>query len=87
MSRTVMCAKLGEEAPGLTRPPYPGELGQRIYEHISADAWQMWIGQQTILINEFRLSVVNPAARKYLEQEMERFLFGAGEYVPKPFPG
>ena len=85
MSRTVTCVKLGKEAPGLERQTYPGDLGKRVYDTISAEAWQMWMGQQTILINEFRLSVMDPAARQYLEKEMQRFLFEEGDYIPEPF--
>lgn len=76
MSRTVHCAKLGREAEGLARPPFPGELGQRIFDNISQEAWNDWMKQQTILINENRLSVIDPKAREFLEKEMKRFLFG-----------
>ncbi len=76
MSRTVHCVKLGKEAPGLSFPTYPGELGQRIYQHVSAEAWQIWLRQQTRIINEYRLSVIDPRARKFLEGEMEKFFFG-----------
>ena len=79
MSRTVPCAKLGKEAAGLAFAPYPGALGKRIYESISAEAWEQWKAHQTMLINEKRLSMLDPAARKYLEGEMEKFLFG-GDY-------
>ncbi|NQD35751.1 oxidative damage protection protein [Permianibacter sp. IMCC34836] len=79
MSRTVHCAKLGKEAAALALPPYPGALGKRIYESISAEAWEQWKAHQTMLINEKRLSMLDPAARKYLEGEMEKFLFG-GDY-------
>lgn len=76
MTRMVQCAKLDKEAEGLDRAPYPGELGQRIYENISKEAWQLWMGQQTILINENRLSVIDPEHRAFIEKEMEKFLFG-----------
>ncbi len=76
MSRVVKCLKLGKEAPGLERQTYPGELGKKIYENISQEAWDMWMNQQTILINEHRLVLVNPEHRKFLEQEMQKFLFG-----------
>ncbi|MEJ2141637.1 MAG: oxidative damage protection protein [Gammaproteobacteria bacterium] len=76
MSRMVQCVKLGKEAEGLDMAPYPGELGQRIFENISKEAWQMWMGQQTILINEHRLNVIDPEHRAFIEQEMEKFLFG-----------
>ena len=85
MSRTVHCIKLDKEAEGLDRPPYPGELGQRIFEQVSKEAWQLWLRQQTMLINEHRLSPIDPQARKYLETEMEKFFFGGGSSVPGGF--
>ncbi len=78
MSRTVHCVKLDKEAEGLDKPPYPGELGQKIFEQVSREAWQMWIQQQTILINEHRLSPINPEHRAFLEGEMKKFFFGEG---------
>ena len=85
MSRTVQCAKLGKEAEGLDRPPYPGELGQRIYDNISKEAWQLWIKHQTILINENRLSPIDPKHRKFLEEQMEKFLFEGGGEMPEAY--
>ncbi|MDT8403964.1 oxidative damage protection protein [Sulfuriflexus sp.] len=85
MSRTVQCVKLGKEAEGLDKPPYPGELGQRIYENVSKEAWQQWMGQQTILINEYRISVVDPKGRAFLEEQMEKFFFGEGSDTPEAF--
>lgn len=82
MSRTVHCQYLDREAEGLDFAPYPGELGQRIYEHISKEAWQQWLGHQTMLINENRLSPINPEHRKFLEQEMQKFLFEGGAEKP-----
>lgn len=87
MSRTVKCQLLGKEMTGLDYAPYPGELGQKIYDNISQEAWQKWLGHQTMLINEYRLTPMEPEARKYLEAEMEKFFFGSGserpdEYVP-----
>lgn len=79
MSRTVHCAKLGKDAEGLAFAPYPGALGQRIFESISAEAWEQWKAHQTMLINEKRLSMLDPEARKFLAGEMEKFLFG-GDY-------
>lgn len=76
MARMVNCVKLGKEAEGLDRPTYPGELGQRIFDNVSKEAWDLWIKQQTILINEHRLSVIDPKAREFLEAEMEKFFFG-----------
>ncbi|ADJ28933.1 oxidative damage protection protein [Nitrosococcus watsonii] len=85
MSRTVYCVKLGQEAEGLDFPPYPGELGKRLYEQVSKEAWQMWMKHQTILINEYRLTPVDPKARQFLEQEMEKFFFGEGSAPPKEY--
>lgn len=82
MSRKVHCARLGTEAEGLDYPPYPGPLGQRIFENISKQAWQQWLSHQTMLINEQRLSPMDPEARKFLEAEMEKFLFGGGSEKP-----
>lgn len=82
MTRLVNCAKLKKEAPGLERIPYPGALGQRIYETISAEAWAMWINHQTMLINEYRLSMLDSKARAFLVTEMEKFLFGDGSEKP-----
>ena len=76
MTRTVHCIKLGKEAEGLDAPTYPGELGQRIFENVSKVAWKLWLGHQTILINEHRISPVDPESRKFLETEMEKFFFG-----------
>ena len=73
--RMVQCVKLNKEAPGLARPTYPGDLGKRIYLNISQEAWQSWVNHQTMLINEYRLTPVDPKARKFLEEEMEKFLF------------
>ncbi len=85
MARMVQCIKTGKEAEGLDFPPYPGDLGKRIYESISKEAWEGWVGHQTMLINEYRLTPVDPKNRKFLEEEMEKFLFGEGSEVPKEF--
>lgn len=85
MSRTVHCVMLKKDAPGLDRPPYPGALGQRIFEQVSKEAWARWVGHQTMLINEYRLTPVDPKARKFLEQEMEKFFFGEGSVVPEDY--
>ncbi|MDG2288368.1 MAG: oxidative damage protection protein [Woeseiaceae bacterium] len=85
MSRTINCSLLGKEAEGLEYLPYPGDLGQRVYNNISKEAWQRWLGHQTMLINEYRLSPIEPEARTYLETEMEKFLFGGGSEAPKEF--
>lgn len=85
MPRTVYCQYLKREAPGLERVPYPGELGKRIYENISAQAWQEWVRHQTMLLNEYRLSPIEPKARKFLVEEMEKFLFAGGSAKPTDY--
>lgn len=79
MPRTVHCIKLGREAEGLDRPPLPGELGQKLYQQVSKQAWQEWLMQQTRLINEYQLMLADPAARKFLAEQCERWFFGDGE--------
>lgn len=85
MTRMVQCVKLGKEAPGLERPVYPGELGQKIWDQVSQEAWQLWLKHQTILINENRLSPVDPKSRAILVKEMENFFFGDGSALPPEF--
>ena len=85
MPRTVYCTFLQREAEGLDRPPYPGELGQRIYASISKEAWQQWLRHQTMLMNEYRLTPIEPKARKFLVDEMEKFLFGGGSKTPEGY--
>ncbi len=85
MSRTVNCVKLNREAEGLARVPYPGELGQRIFDNVSKEAWQEWLRHQTMLINENRISPMDPKARKFLEEQMESFFFGVGAETPPDY--
>jgi len=85
MTRMVQCVKLGREAEGLDNPTYPGDLGQRIFEQVSKEAWQLWLRHQTMLINEHRISPVDPEARKFLEAEMEKFFFAGGAALPSGF--
>ena len=85
MTRMVQCVKLGKEAEGLDRPTYPGDLGKRIFESVSKEAWQQWMKQQTMLINEYRLSPMDPKARKFLEEQMEKFFFGEGADTPPDY--
>ena len=85
MARMVQCVMLGREAEGLDRPPYPGPLGQRVFEHVSKEAWSRWVRHQTMLINEYRLTPVDPKARKLLEGEMEKFFFGGGSEAPAEY--
>jgi Fe-S cluster biosynthesis and repair protein YggX len=85
MSRIVHCVKLAREAEGLDRQPYPGELGKRIYERVSKQAWADWLRHQTMLINENRLSPMDPKARRFLEEQMERYFFGEGAEMPEGY--
>jgi len=85
MTRMVKCVKLGREAEGLNAPPYPGELGKKIYEGVSKEAWQAWLRHQTMLINEHRLTPIDPKSRKFLETEMEKYFFGEGSAVPEGY--
>ena len=88
MARTVSCIKLGREAEGLDFPPYPGTLGERIFNEVSKEAWKVWLEDQKRLVNENRLNLADPKARKYLAQQMEAWFFGGGAvdqaagYVP-----
>ncbi len=85
MTRMVQCVKLKKEAEGLERVTYPGELGKKIFDNVSKEAWQMWLKHQTILINENRLSPVDPKHRELLVTEMEKFFFGEGSALPEQF--
>ena len=85
MTRMVHCVLLDKEAEGLDRPTYPGELGKRIFQNVSKEAWQKWLGHQTMLINEYRLTPVDPKARKFLEEEMEKFFFSGGSTKPEGY--
>jgi Fe-S cluster biosynthesis and repair protein YggX len=87
MARKVNCVLLGAEADGLDYVPYPGPLGQRIFENVSKQAWQQWLAHQTMLINEYRLSPIEPKNRKFLEAEMEKFFFAGGSEKPPDFKG
>jgi len=85
MTKMVHCTKLDIEAEGMERAPYPGELGQRILNNISKQAWQQWVAHQTMLINENRLSVIDPKHRSFLETEMEKFLFEGNDQMPEGY--
>jgi Fe-S cluster biosynthesis and repair protein YggX len=85
MARKIQCSFLKREAEGLDYLPYPGELGKRIYNGISKEAWAQWVAHQTMLINENRLTPIEPKARAFLVAEMEKFLFGSGSEKPKDF--
>ena len=85
MSRMVNCVVLKKEAEGLEKAPYPGELGQRIFENASQEAWKMWVKQQTLLMNEHRLSPIDPKHRQFLEEEMEKFFFSDDSAPPEGY--
>jgi Fe-S cluster biosynthesis and repair protein YggX len=79
----VTCVKLGRELPGLDSPPYPGEFGQRIYEHVSKAAWDLWLDQSILIINHYSLSLADPQAHKLLMAQAEQFFFGPGAQMPE----
>jgi Fe-S cluster biosynthesis and repair protein YggX len=83
MDRMVQCVKMGQELPGLEKPPYPGELGQRIFENVSQAAWELWIQQSVLLINHYGLSLADPQAGEFLRQAMEEFFFGEEAQMPE----
>ena len=82
MPRTVNCVMLKKEADGLDFSPYPGELGARIYNNVSKEAWAAWLKHQTMLVNENRLNLADARARQYLARQMERYFFGEGVDQP-----
>lgn len=88
MTRMIQCIKLQREAEGLDFPPYPGPLGKQLYDSVSKEAWKAWLEHQKMLVNENRLNLSDPRARKYLEEQMQRHFFGSGAdmaqgFVPK----
>lgn len=85
MSRTVFCCKLKEESEGLDKQPFPGELGDKIFQNVSQKAWKMWLGHQTMLINEYRLNLMEPQAREFLKEEMDNYFFGEGSKKPSGY--
>jgi len=85
MTRMVQCVYLKKEAEGLAFVTYPGELGQKIFDNVCKEAWQRWLKHQTMLMNENRLTPIDPAHRKFLEAEMEKFFFGGGSAAPPGF--
>ena len=85
MTRTVHCVKLHKEAEGLAFAPWPGELGKRLYDNVSKEAWSAWLAHQTMLINENRLNPLDAGTRTFLAAEMEKYFFGAGSRQPPGF--
>jgi Fe-S cluster biosynthesis and repair protein YggX len=82
MSKQVFCSKLKQESEGMDAPPFPGALGEKIFNNISNEAWKMWLSHQTMLINEYRLSLMDAKAREFLLTEMDNFLFNGGSATP-----
>ena len=85
MAHQIFCIKLNQESEGMNNPPFPGELGQKIFKQVSQKAWNMWLGHQTMLINEYRLNLADPKSREFLQQEMQNYFFGEGSEKPKGF--
>ncbi len=83
--RTVFCVKLQKEAPGLSEPPFDNELGQRIYQNVSKEAWQGWVEQMKMIMNEYRLNLASPDAQKFLMDQMEKYFFGEGAALPEGY--
>ena|SRR5689334_3092968 len=83
--RMVKCVKLGRELPGLDRPPWKGELGQRIYDNVSKEAWRTWVEHSKMLMNEFRLNPLDPNSQKIIAEQMEQYFFGDGSKLPEGF--
>lgn len=85
MKRHIFCTKLQQDAEGMDRPPFPGALGEKIFDTISKQAWKMWLAHQTMLINEYRLNLLDPKAREFLQDEMQKYFFGEGSEKPAGF--
>ncbi|MBI2895958.1 MAG: oxidative damage protection protein [Deltaproteobacteria bacterium] len=85
MTRMVKCVKLSRELPGMKEPPLDNELGQRIFENVSQDAWKMWLEHSKMLINEFRVDLVSPEGQDFLTKQMEEYFFGEGSALPPDF--
>jgi Fe-S cluster biosynthesis and repair protein YggX len=85
MSKIVFCCKLKQEAEGLNKAPFPGSLGEKIFNGVSKQAWDMWLSHQTMLINEYRLNLMEAKSREFLKEEMEKYFFGEGSDIPEGF--
>lgn len=81
----VKCIKLGKEAEGLDTPPWPGELGQKVLENVSKEAWLEWMRLQTMIINEQRINPLDPKARSFIAEQMEKYFFGDGIEMPEGY--
>lgn len=82
MTRVVHCCKLKRDAEGMLKAPFPGALGERIFNEVSKEAWNMWLSHQTMLINEYRLNLLEPKSREFLKEEMQKYFFGEGSEKP-----
>lgn len=85
MNRSIFCVKLKQELEGMSSPPFPGTLGEQIFDQVSKQAWSMWLSHQTMLINEYRLSLIDSKAREFLQEEMTKFFFGEGSDAPSGY--
>ena len=85
MSRMVTCVKLGKQLPGLEKAPWPGELGQRILDNVSVEAWKMWEERMRMILNEYRLLPFQKEAQELIAKQMEEFFFGAGGEMPAEY--
>ncbi len=83
--RLVKCVKIGRELPGVRRKPFQDDLGQKIYDNVSEDAWQLWVKHMTMLVNEYKLSLANSDAQKFLKEQCEAFFFGEGSALPPDY--
>ncbi len=84
-TRVVKCVKFGKEMPGLDRVPWKGEIGKRVYENVSKEAWKMWIEHSKMVMNEYRLNPLDPQSQKIIEEQMEQFFFGEGAKLPEGY--
>jgi len=84
-TRMVHCVKFGRELPGLERAPWKGELGKRVYENVSKDAWKLWLEHSKMIMNEYRLNPLDPNSQKIMEEQMEQFFFGEGAKLPEGY--
>ncbi len=82
MNKTIFCCKLKKEAEAMDRQPFPGALGDKIFNQVSKEAWSMWLSHQTMLINEYRLNLIEAKAREFLKEEMQKYFFGEGSEKP-----
>lgn len=85
MSRTLFCSKLKQDAEGMQKPPFPGTLGEKIFNEVSKKAWSMWLAHQTMLINEYRLNLLEDKSREFLKDEMQKYFFGDGSEKPSGY--